>query len=148
MSSRVAEVVKRTTTQQKDPTEKGGIVGAFCRAYTLTEAIEAFVPTYVACDEPNRYTYTEGSTAAGVVVYDDKWSYSHHATDPASGQLVNAWDLVRLHIYGQLAHDCDPGTAASSRPSYKAMAEYASRDPKVTAQVVADRIAEARADLD
>ena len=148
MSSRVAEVVKRTTAQQKDPTEKGGIIGAFCRAYTLTEAIEAFVPTYVPCDEPNRYTYTEGSTAAGVVIYEDKWSYSHHATDPASGQLVNAWDLVRLHLYGQLDLDCDPGTAASSRPSYKAMAEYAARDPKVTAQVVADRIAEARADLD
>ena len=148
MSSRVAEVVKRTTSQQKDPTEKGGIVGAFCRAYTLTEAIEAFIPTYVPCDEPNRYTYTEGSTAAGVVIYDDKWSYSHHATDPASGQLVNAWDLVRLHIYGQLDQDCDPGTAASSRPSYKAMAEYAARDPRVTAQVVADRIAEARAGFD
>ena len=143
MSSRVAEVVKRTAAQQKDPTEKGGIVGAFCRTYTLTEAIEAFVPTYVPCDEPNRYTYTEGSTAAGVVVYEDKWSYSHHATDPASGQLVNAWDLVRLHKYGHLDLDCAPDTPASSRPSYKAMAEQVSKDQRVTAQVVADRMAEA-----
>ncbi len=148
MSSRVADVVKRTATQQKDPTEKGGIVGAFCRTYTITEAIEAFIPTYQPCDEPNRYTYTEGSTAAGVVVYDDKWSYSHHATDPASGQLVNAWDLVRLHKYGQLDLDCDPGTPASSRPSYKAMAEQAAKDQRVTAQVVADRMAEAAADFD
>ena len=144
MSSRVAEVVKRTAAQQKDPTEKGGIVGAFCRTYTLTEAIEAFIPTYVPCDEPNRYTFTEGSTAAGVVVYDDKWSYSHHATDPASGQLVNAWDLVRLHKYGQLDSDIEPDTPASSRPSYKAMAEQVSKDQRVTAQVVADRMAEAR----
>ena len=148
MSSRVAEVVKKTATQQKDPTEKGGIVGAFCRAYTLTEAIETFIPTYVPCDEPNRYTYTEGSTAAGVIVYEDKWSYSHHATDPASGQLVNAWDLVRLHKFSQLDLDCAPDTPTSSRPSYKAMAELVSKDQRVTAQVVADRMAEARADLD
>ena len=144
MSSRVAEVVKPTAPQQKDPTEKGGIVGAFCRTYTITEAIEAFIPTYVPCDEPNRYTYTEGSTAAGVVVYDDKWSYSHHATDPASGQLVNAWDLVRLHKYGQLDLDCAVDTPTSSRPSYKAMAEQASQDKRVTVQIVADRMAEAR----
>ena len=148
MSSRVAEVVKKTAAQQKDPTEKGGIVGAFCRTYTISEAIETFIPTYQPCDEPNRYTYTEGSTAAGVVIYEDKWSYSHHATDPASGQLVNAWDLVRLHRYGQLDLDCAPDTPTSSRPSYKAMAEQVSKDQRVTAQVVADRVAEARADLD
>ena len=148
MSSRVAEVVKKTAAKQQDPTEKGGIVGAFCRAYTITEAIEAFVPTYTPCDEPNRYTYTEGSTAAGVVIYDDKWSYSHHATDPASGQQCNAWDLVRLHRFGELDANVDPDTKASSRPSYKAMAEMATDDPKVRAQIVADRSAEAIADFE
>jgi predicted P-loop ATPase len=147
MSSRVAEVVKRTAAKQKDPTEKGGMVGAFCRAYTIQEAIEAYIPTYQACDEPNRYTYTEGSTAAGVVVYDDKWTYSHHATDPASGQLVNAWDLVRLHRFSGLDDDCNPDTPASSRPSYKAMTELATSDKRVTAQIVTDRTAEAHADF-
>jgi predicted P-loop ATPase len=143
MSSRVAEVVKKTAAKQKDPTEKKGLVGAFCRAYTMTEAIEAFVPTYQPTDEPNRYTYTEGSTAGGVIIYEDKFSYSHHATDPASAQLVNAWDLVRLHKFHELDADCDPDTKASSRPSYKAMAELATEDTKVTAQIVADRVAEA-----
>lgn len=140
MSSRTAEVIKKTAEKQKDPLEKGGIVGAFCRAYTITKAIETFVPAYAPCDEPNRYTYTEGSTAAGVVVYDDKFTYSHHATDPASGQLCNAWDLVRLHRFGGLDADCAPDTTASSRPSYKAMAELASNDTKVAAQLVADRM--------
>ena len=123
MSSRVAEVMKKTAAKQKDPLEKGGLVGAFCRAYSIQEAIEAYVPNYVPCDEPGRYTYTEGSTAAGVVIYDDKFSYSHHATDPASLQLCNAWDLVRLHKFGQLDADEDPSKAVSSLPSYKAMAE-------------------------
>lgn len=148
MGSRVAEVVKKTAAKQKDPLEKGGIVGAFCRAYTITEAIRQYVPTYVPCDEPGRYTYTEGSTAAGVVIYDDKFSYSHHATDPASGQLCNAWDLVRLHQFGALDADTDPGIPANSRPSYKAMARLAAEDPTVRAQIVTDRAAEAMTDFE
>ena len=148
MSSRVTEVVKKTAAKQKDPLEKGGLVGAFCRAYTIQDAIEAFVPAYQPCDEANRYTYTEGSTAAGVVIYDDKFSYSHHATDPASGQLVNAWDLVRLHHFGGLDADIDPDTSANSRPSYKAMAQLATDDERVRAQIVADRMAEADADFE
>lgn len=148
MSSRVADVVKKTAAKQKDPLEKGGLVGAFCRAYTIQEAIETYVPEYTPCDEPGRYTYTEGSTAAGVVIYEDKFSYSHHATDPASAQLCNAWDLVRLHQFAGLDADCDPDTPASSRPSYKAMAQLASADPRVKAQIVSDRTAEAQADFD
>lgn len=148
MSSRVAEVVRKTAAKQKDPLEKGGIVGAFCRAYTIQEAIAEYVPTYRVCDDPGRYTYTEGSTAAGVVIYDDKFSYSHHGTDPASGQLCNAWDLVRLHRFGELDSDCNPDTPVSSRPSYRAMAQLASGDKRVKAQIVADRMTEATADFD
>jgi predicted P-loop ATPase len=146
MSSRVAEIVKRTAAKQKDPLEKGGLVGAFCRAYTVQEAIAEYVPTYQPCED-GRYTYTEGSTAAGVVVYEDKFSFSHHATDPASGQLCNAWDLVRLHKYGALDADTAPDTPASSRPSYKAMAQLAAEDKRVKAQLVSDRVAEASEDF-
>lgn len=148
MSSRVAEVVKRTAAKQKDPLEKGGLVGAFCRAYTIQEAIEAYVPSYQPCDEPGRYTYTEGSTAAGVIIYDDKFSYSHHATDPASGQLCNAWDLVRLHQFGALDVDIDPEKPVTSRPSYKAMSQLATEDDRCKVQIVNDRMAEAVADFE
>ena len=148
MSSRVAEVAKRTNAKQKDPTEKGGIVGAFCRAYTIQQAIESYVPAYVPCDEPGRYTYTEGSTAAGIVTYDDKFSYSHHATDPASGQLCNAWDLVRLHQFGELDKAIDQDTSATLRPSYKAMMQLAAEDAAVKAQLLADRTAAAMNDFD
>lgn len=148
-SSREAEQPKKAASKQKDPLEKGGLVGAFCRAYyPIQEAIAAFVPAYQPCDEPNRYTYTEGSTAAGVVIYEDgKFSYSFHGTDPASLQTVNAWDLVRLHLFRDLDADCAPDTPASSRPSYKAMTKLASEDKRVTAQVVEDRAAEALADF-
>lgn len=148
-SSREAAQPKKATSKQKDPLEKGGLVGAFCRAYfPIDEAIAAFVPAYRPCDEPNRYTYTEGSTAAGVVIYEDgKFSYSFHGTDPASGQTVNAWDLVRLHLFHDLDADCAPDTPTSSRPSYKAMTDLATNDKRVTAQIVADRSAEALDDF-
>ena len=149
MSSRVSEVIKRSATKQQDPLEKPGIVGAFCRTYyPIQDAVEAFVPCYVPCDDPGRYTYTEGSTAAGVVIYDDKFTFSHHATDPASGQSCNAWDLVRIHLYHELDEGIDPDTPITSRPSYKAMAKLATEDKKVTAQLVADRMADALEDFD
>lgn len=148
MSSRVTQVVQRTATKQKDPLEKGGIVGAFCRAYyPIQTAIEQFIPTYVPSDDPGRYTYTEGSTAAGVIIYDDKFTYSHHATDPASGVLCNAWELVRLHSFIDLDANVDPDTPMASRPSYKAMARLATEDKKVTAQIIADRVDEAAGDF-
>lgn len=148
VSSRVTEIAKKTSDKQKDPLEKGGLVGAFCRAYyPIQTAIEAFVPTYQPCDEPNRYTYTEGSTAAGVVIYDDKFSYSFHATDPASGQTCNAWDLVRLHKFGELDENCDPDCPPTNRPSYKAMTDFAVKDKKVCARIVEDKMAEASADF-
>lgn len=146
MSSRVADVVKKTAATQKDPLTKGGLVGAFCRAYSIEEAIAAFVPAYQPCGG-GRYTYTEGSTVAGVVTYDGRFAYSHHATDPASMQLCNAWDLVRLHKFAALDADVDPGAPAGSRPSYKAMAELAAADPLVKAQIVQDRMAEAGQDF-
>ena len=149
-SSREAAAPKKTASKAADPLEKPGLVGAFCRAYyPIDEAISAFVPTYQPCDEPNRYTYTEGSTAAGVVIYQDgKYSYSFHGTDPASGQAVNAWDLVRLHMFGTLDDCVGSDTSPSLRPSYKAMMKLATEDKRVTAQIVADRSAEALADFD
>lgn len=143
MSSRVSEVIKKTADKQKDPLEKPGLVGAFCRAYSIEEAIAEFVPAYQP-SEGDRYTYTEGSTASGVVTYDGKFSYSHHATDPASMQLCNAWDLVRLHKFAALDEDADPTKPVSSRPSYKAMADLATADERVKVQIVADRMAESK----
>lgn len=148
MSSRVADITKKTAAQQQDPLTKPGLVGAFCRAYTIQEAIEAFIPVYQPCDEPGRYTYTEGSTAAGVVIYGDRFSYSHHATDPASGQLLNAWDLVRVHRFGELDASCNPETPSSKRPSYKAMTQLALEDKAVKVQIVEDHAAETLADFE
>ena len=89
--------------KQKDPLEKGGIIGAFCRAYyPIEKAIEEFLPDVYepTADASGRYDYIPGEGSAGVVIYEDRFAYSHHATDPAGGQLCNAFDLVRLHKFG------------------------------------------------
>ena len=124
----------RLAVKQGDPLTKNGVVGAFCRSYDVPGAMEKFLPgVYAPVDGPaDRYTFCEGSTTGGAVLYDGgKFLYSHHATDPCSGKLVNAFDLVRLHCFGELDDEAAPGTPVSSLPSYKAMKEKANQDPEV-----------------
>lgn len=125
--------VKRAA-QQGNPTDKSGIVGAFCKTYDVYRAIDAFLPgEYIPCDDsPGRYTFTGGSTVGGAVIYDDgSFIYSHHATDPAGGKLCNAFDLVRLHMFGTKDDDAKPDTPTNKLPSYAAMCEFAVTDTYV-----------------
>ena len=114
--------------KQGDPEEKGGVVGAFCRTYDIYRAMAELLPgVYEPVDNsPDRYTFTGGSTTGGAVVYDSgKFLFSHHATDPCSGKLVNAFDLVRLHKFGDKDDEATPGAPTNRLPSYTAMCEYA-----------------------
>jgi putative DNA primase/helicase len=113
---------------QEDPTTKKGIIGTFCRAYTIEEAIEALLADeYVAAIE-GRYTYTKGSTAGGLVVYNGLFAYSHHGTDPAGSKLCNAFDLVRLHKFGHFDTDASSDKGGKS---FTMMSEYALKDKRV-----------------
>jgi len=134
----------RLAAKQGDPTTKQGVVGAFCRLYDIHAAIEKFLPgVYEPADDsvpPGRYTYTGGSTTGGAVVYDDgKFLYSHHATDPCSGRLVNAFDLVRIHKFGDQDDDAAPGTPTNRLPSYVAMAAFAMEQEPVAALLKQER---------
>ncbi len=120
-------------TRQADPTEKTGIVGAFCRTYDVYRVINELLDgVYIPCADGGRYTYSGGSTTGGAVVYEDgKYLYSHHATDPAGGRLCNAFDLVRLHLFAEKDEDAAPDTPANRLPSFSAMCEFAVSDPAV-----------------
>lgn len=147
-SSRVNARIRQATKQAGDPTEKGGIVGAFCRTYTIREAIAKYLPKiYEPCRDSNRYTYTEGTTSGGVIVYDESFVFSHHATDPASGRLCNAFDLVRLHRFGNLDANCLPDAPVNRLPSYKAMEELAQQDKDVVKLIAAERTRNATNDF-
>lgn len=125
-----------------DPREKTGIVGTFCRAYSITGAIDSFLSDiYIPFEgSGNRYTYTAGSSAGGAIVYDnDVHLYSNHSTDPANtGSCVNAWDLVRLHKYGALDSESKPGTPVNKLPSFAAMCALANADELVKRQIAID----------
>ena len=140
----------KLAVKQGDPEAKDGIVGAFCRKYDVFRAIEELLPgIYAPCDnDPNRFTYTLGSTTGGAVIYDDgKFLFSHHATDPCSNKLVNAFDLVRLHKFGDKDDNAADGTPNNRLPSYKAMCEYANGLDEVALEMLAKRQAQAEADF-
>lgn len=143
MSSRKQDIIQRLAKKQGDPTEKKNVVGAFCRVYSVEDAIEAFLPeVYVKCGE-DRYTYVGGSTSGGLVIYENgKFAYSHHGTDPISGKLCNAFDLVRLHMFGDLDDDIAPGTPVGRLPSYAAMSDIAINDRDVRQNLAMERMRE------
>lgn len=132
-----ANKAKTLLAKQQDPTTKNGLIGAFCRTYNIYGAIEKFIPlAYTATDKDDRLTYTGGSTVAGAVVYEGGlFLYSHHATDPCSGQLVNAFDLVRLHLYGDQDSEVKPGIPTNRMPSFLAMKDAALKDAAVMTEL-------------
>ncbi|WP_196007891.1 virulence-associated E family protein [Clostridium tyrobutyricum] len=141
-SSRSIKKREKLADKQGNPREKGGIIGAFCRSYTVMDAVEKFLSDiYVPCADKNRYTYTKGSTSGGLVIYEDgDFAYSHHGTDPVSGKLCNAFDLVRLHKFGSLDEDVKEGTPVVKLPSYQAMMDFVRKDEKVKVTLGEERL--------
>ncbi|MCZ8465428.1 hypothetical protein O7C86_19715, partial [Clostridioides difficile] len=147
-SSRERQKFNTQLKKQQDPIEKAGIIGAFCRSYSIKETIETFLnEVYIPGIDETRYTYSEGSTSGGVVIYDDKFSYSHHGTDPASGILCNAFDLVRIHKFGELDEDAKPETPVNRLPSFTRMSEFASSDTKVRKTIGRENLDKAKDDF-
>ncbi|MFS2315900.1 virulence-associated E family protein [Dehalococcoides mccartyi] len=137
-SSRQSEVIQRSIHQQQNPLEKEGVVGAFCRSYSIEDAIAAFLPDiYEPSAMTGRYDYIPADSSAGVVLYEGKWAYSHHATDLACGKLLNAFDLVRVHKYTDL----------DDKAGFKAMSEFALKDEKVNTLIAEERIAAAETEF-
>ncbi len=149
VSSRESAVENHGVRQQEDPLTKPGIIGAFCRAYPISEVIPAFLSDIYApsISMDDRYDYIPGEGAAGVVVYDDKFVYSHHGTDPASQKLCNAFDLVRIHRFRDLDKDVLDDASPSKMPSYKAMMEFASKCDKVKILLLQEKQTQAGEDF-
>lgn len=131
-SSRQSEVISKSLKAQADPTTKDGMVGVFCRAYSITSAINTFLSdVYAPSAVTSRYDFISADSAAGVVIYDDKFAYSHHTSDPACERLLNAFDLVRLHKF----YDED------EKKSFNAMCDFASNDENIRLLLAEERLA-------
>jgi putative DNA primase/helicase len=134
------DLVKDLRGKQGNPEEKPGLIGAFCRAYDIHQAIEKFLPdVYEQTAQEDRYTYARGSGASGAIVYDDQFLFSHHSTDPIHGQLVNSFDLIRLHLYGVEDQD-GKESDITKKKSYKLMNDFASSLPEVVKEIGAKKL--------
>ena len=145
------QVFTKLAVKQGDPEAKNGVVGAFCRTYDIYRAMDELLPgIYEPVDNmPGRYTYIGGSTTGGAVLYENgKFLYSHHATDPCSGKLVNAFDLVRLHKFADADDEAQAGTPANRLPSYIAMCEFACGLADVAGLISKERYESAVKDFD
>lgn len=132
-SSRESVVRQASEKPQENPLNKKGVVGAFCRTYGIMAAIDNFLAdTYSPSVVDGRYDYVKGEGTAGVVIYNDRFAYSHHATDPAGGKLLNSFDLVRIHLFGD-----------DDKTSFKQMTTFALEDENVRQLIAEERMAEA-----
>lgn len=114
--------------KKKDPTELKGVIGAFCRAYTVQEAIETYLSdAYEPTDKNNRYSLKSADSKGGLIIYEEKYAFSHHATDIACGRELNAFQLVMLHLFGSDNND-----------AVKKMKEVARDDERVRTQLILD----------
>jgi len=123
-SSRQSEVtVRKEAAVQQNPLEKEGIVGTICRAFfPIQDAMGKYLSDiYAPTDKESRWDFISSESTAGVIVYDDRFVYSWHESDPACGKLLNIFDLIRIHRFG----DCD------SKESFKKMVAFALEQDEV-----------------
>lgn len=149
VSKRQQTIVSRDIKKQADPLEKPGMVGAFCRTYSITDAIDTFLQdVYKHSSMSGRYDYIPADSQAGVVIYEDRFAYSHHATDPACGKLMNAFDVVRIHKFGLQDAKADEDTDPAKLPSFKAMQEFVLQDNRVKVQLAKERTQAAQTEFE
>lgn len=115
-----------------DPQLKPGLIGAYCRAWPITKLLAGPLNhQYKPTSHPDRWSYANGSSTGGLIVYEDTWAFSHHSTDPAcDGHDHNSFDLTRIHLFGHLDRPEDQDKPITEQASYKAMMAYAAEEEK------------------
>lgn len=139
-SSRESEVKESSGKKMEDPEAKGGVVGLFCRAYPIREAIDTFLSNVYepSANIPGRYSYIPADSSAGVQIFEEKFAHSFHASDPACGRSLNSFDLVRVHKFGD----------EDEKKSFQAMCDFAMSLDKVKVLAAEEKKAEADMDFD
>ena len=140
-SSRESKANTAASAKVQDPLEKEGVIGIFNRTFfPISRAIEKYLSdVYEATDNENRWHFIQYSSVAGVeIIEDGKFVYSHHAKDPAYLKLCNAFDVVRIHKFGD----------DSDKKSFNAMCELAMKDDEVKRVVMEEKLKQAEADFE
>lgn len=142
---KVDEVVVDYTPPQpsrrkRDPFQIEGVVGAFNRVYEdLDDLIRDFDLPYDKEGEKWRFRGAHGAPGMGAVPQRAGLWYSFHANDPTYMQTCSAFDLVRIHLFGELDEDAKTGTPVNKLPSHaKVLDEIMTGDPAVSDRVMAE----------
>ena len=138
-SSRESKANQVTQQKVQDPLEKEGTVGIFNRVFfPVTRALEIFLAgVYEPTESESRWHLIASSSIAGVEIKDEKFVYSHHAKDPAYLKLCNAFDIVRVHKFGDL----------DDKASFRAMCDFVMRQDEVKIVAANERLSEAEKDF-
>ena len=125
--SEAKAIAREVADPNDDPRTKSGVVGAFCRTYSVEEAVEKFLkhvyePSKIA---NNRFDLLAADSLGGLVIYDDVFAFSFHTKDEAAGQRLNAYDIVRIHLFGDLDNEASEGTPFARLPSNIKMSKFA-----------------------
>ncbi len=140
------EVERKRARKAEDPWEKRGVIGAFCRAWPMESLIEEFLDDIYGDPDPQsrepRYTYLPGHGSHGLAIYDEgRFAYSNHGSDPAADQNLNAFDMIRIHMFGDRDADTDlTDKPITQWPSYKAAYEFAQNDEGCKAELLSDEL--------
>lgn len=138
-----------TNTPKENPRLKEGIIGAFCRVYNVFDVIEKYLSNiYKKGDSEYRYTYINGSSSNGLIIYENgDFAYSHHSTDVCLDKLCNSFDLLRLHKFSNLDEKVSVDTPINKLPSYINMIEFISKDEKVMLELGNSKLKQAKEDF-
>lgn len=138
-SSRESKANQVSQQKVQNPLSKEGTVGLFNRVFfPITRALGQFLSdVYEPTDNENRWHLIASSSMAGVEIKEDKFVYSHHAKDPAYLKLCNAFDIVRIHKFGDL----------DEKASFRAMCDFAMQQDEVKLMAANERLAEAESDF-
>lgn len=138
--------IRERKSKAEDPIKKGGIIGAFCSVYPIEDAIRIFLSdTYEETSIENRFSYIPADSVAGLQTFENRFAFSHHASDPAFNRLLNAFDLVRIHLFGN--EDSDPSIPTSKQPSYASMLAFAANDENVKKYRLQEKMGSAKDDF-
>lgn len=112
-----------------DPKEKPGLIGAFCREFTMDEVLERWLSEEFEKVTDRRLTWINGggSPEGAFITPCGEYIVNTHNTDPLDNRAANKWDLVRHYTFGHLDEGLDPLFKLSVRdlPSQDAMVELA-----------------------
>jgi P4 family phage/plasmid primase-like protien len=134
--ARVMAVAERSLRGLKDPREKTGLIGAFCRTFSPEDVLNAewFTGSFEHV-RGERWTWRDGGgTPEGVRVTPTHLINVHNsAPQDTISHAQNAFDVLRLYQFGHLDSDEDAWAynTPQSRPSYQAAKKFAESLPEV-----------------